>query len=89
MGRARAETSPEKETVPLREAASRLGRNAADLAARMRYCAMNGLTFPLGFAMPPCSEDGQWTYIIPRQRFERYMAGEDFVLAAERGGKLA
>ena len=85
---AKKDAAPTKDVVPLREAATRLGRNQADLAARMRYCALNGLVFPLGFAMPPCSEDGQWTYIIPRQRFERYMAGEDFVLAAERGARL-
>lgn len=78
-------TSFVKETISLHEAAVRLGRNEVDFAARMRFCAMNGLTFPLGFALPPSSEDGQWIYVIPRERFERYMAGEDFILAAERG----
>lgn len=68
---------PEKETVPLTEAAARMGRNATELAARMRYCAMNGMLFPLGFAVPPATEDGQWFYVIPRRRFERYMAGDD------------
>lgn len=82
MDQVTARPKAEKETIPLREAATRLGRNETDLAARMRYCALNGLTFPLGFAMPPAQEDGQWTYIIPRRRFECYMAGEDFIQAA-------
>lgn len=74
---------PEKETVPLTEAAARMGRNTTDLAARMRYCALNGLIFPLGFAVPPAAESGQWIYVIPRRRFERYMAGEDLGLKVE------
>lgn len=67
----------EKETMTLVEAAARLGRRKDELAARMRYCAVNGMTFPLGFAVPPPSKSGQWAYIIPRARFERYMRGED------------
>lgn len=74
-----------KEVVPLTEAATRLGRNRTDLAARMRYCALHGLICPVGFALPPATEDGQWIYVIPRERFERYMAGEDFIQAASRG----
>lgn len=74
-----------KETIPLKEAASRMGRQVDELSARMRYCAMKGLYFPLGFAIPPANDSGQWMYVIPRQRFDRYMAGEDFVLAKETG----
>lgn len=85
MSRENVSSTPAKETISLRDAAARLGRNQTELAARMRYCALNGLIFPLGFAIPPAREDGDWAYIIPKQRFERYMAGEDFILAAERG----
>lgn len=66
-----------KETITITEAAARMGRGKDELAARMRYCAMNGISFPLGFAVPPPTEKGQWAYIIPRTRFERYMKGED------------
>lgn len=38
---------------------------------------MHGISCPLGFAMPPSRDGGQWAYIIPRRRFERYMAGDD------------
>lgn len=75
--------TPTKETVPLREAAARLGRNEAEMAARLRYCAMHGLVWPLGFALPPSCEGGQWAYIIPRRRFEAYMAGDDLSRPAE------
>lgn len=66
-----------KETIPLREAARRIGRNPDELAARLRYCAMHGISFPLGFAVPPSDSGGQWAYIIPRRRFETYMSGDD------------
>ena len=67
----------EKEVVPIVEVARRIGRGADELSARLRYCAMHGISCPLGFAMPPSRDGGQWAYIIPRRRFERYLAGDD------------
>lgn len=67
-----------REVVPLVEVARRIGRSPDEFSARLRYCAMNGLSCPLGFAMPPSREGGQWVYIFPRERFERYMKGDDF-----------
>lgn len=66
-----------KEVVPVVEVARRIGRREGELTARLRYCAMHGISCPLGFAMPPSKDGGQWAYIIPRRRFERYMAGDD------------
>ena len=66
-----------KEVVTLAEVAKRIGRGADELSARLRYCAMHGLSCPLGFALPPSREGGQWAYIFPRKRFERYMRGDD------------
>lgn len=66
-----------KEIVTLTEVARRIGRGADELSARLRYCAMHGLSCPLGFAMPPSKDGGQWAYIFPRERFERYMKGDD------------
>lgn len=66
-----------KETMTVEEAAKRLGRGRDELTARLRYYAKHGIICPLGFAMPPDRDDGQWAYIIPRRRFERYMAGDD------------
>ena len=70
-------TQHEKEVVPIGEAAKRIGRGTDELSARLRYCTMHGISCPLGFAMPPSRDGGQWAYIIPRRRFERYMAGDD------------
>lgn len=66
-----------KEIVTLTEVARRIGRGTDELSARLRYCAMHGLSCPLGFAMPPSRDSGQWAYIFPRERFERYMRGDD------------
>ena len=70
-------TQHEKGVVPIGEAAKRIGRGTDELSARLRYCTMHGISCPLGFAMPPSRDGGQWAYIIPRRRFERYMAGDD------------
>lgn len=70
-------TQPQKEVVPIGEAAKRIGRGTDELSARLRYCTIHGISCPLGFAMPPPRDGGQWAYIIPRRRFERYMAGDD------------
>lgn len=70
-------TQPQKEVVPIGEAAKRIGRGTDELSARLRYCTMHGISCPPGFAMPPSRDGGQWAYIIPRRRFERYMAGDD------------
>ena len=73
-----ARTSKEKETVPVEEAARRLGINGDNLRRKMRYCCLHGITFPLGFALPPDTSNGEWTFCIPRRRFEAYMSGDDF-----------
>lgn len=54
-----------KEIVTLAEVAMRIGRSADELSARLRYCAMHGFSCPLGFAMPPSRDGGQWAYIFP------------------------
>ena len=72
------------ETIPLSEAAARMGRSPAELANRLRKCALTGVTFPLGFALPPGNDRGQWIYVIPRKRFEAYMNGLDLSVPEDR-----
>ena len=68
-------TTAMKESVPLTEAARRMGRRADEVSARLRYCTQHNLFCPFGYALPPPREDGQWAYIIPRNRFEWFMNG--------------
>ena len=71
----------DQETVPLTEAARRLGMGYDSLRDKLRYCCLHGITFPLGFAIPPTRPNENWDYIIPRQRFEAYMSGQDLNLS--------
>jgi hypothetical protein len=66
-----------KETITVEEAARRMGRRTSEIMERMRYCCLNRINFPLGFAIPPATKTGRWAYIVPKERFERYMSGDD------------
>lgn len=68
----------QNDTMTLHEVALLLNKKSETIAKRMRYCALHNVYFPLGFAVPPEDRDGQWMYVIPRQRVERYMSGADF-----------
>lgn len=78
------EVKRERETVPLKEAARRMGQGTESLTAHLRACAMRGVACPIGFALPPGTDRGQWSYIIPRKRFEAYMGGLDLSVPPER-----
>lgn len=73
-----------KNTLTLQEAASRLNRRAEALAERMRSCALRGIDCRFGVALPPGEGQEQWAYIIPRERFERFMRGDDLNLPRTR-----
>jgi hypothetical protein len=66
-----------RETITAEDAAHRMGCRPSELMERMRFCCLNRINFPLGFALPPASKSELWTYIIPRRRFEMYMSGDD------------
>lgn len=72
------------ETITVTEAANRLGKKPATLMNILRQCALRGVTCPIGFALPPATDRGTWSYIIPKKRFEVYMAGLDFSVPPER-----
>ncbi len=73
-----------KSTLTLQEAAGRLGRRADLLAERMRQCALQGIDCRFGVALPPGPGQENWCYIIPRERFERFMSGDDMTLPRSR-----
>ena len=73
-----------KETMTLQEAAGRRGKRADLLAERMRQCALQGIDCRIGVALPPGPGAENWAYIIPRERFERFMSGDDMTLPRAR-----
>ena len=73
-----------KNTLTLQEAAQRLGRRADLLAERMRQCALMGIDCRFGVALPPGPGQENWCYLIPRERFDRWMSGDDMTLPAAR-----
>lgn len=63
------------EMIPVEEAAARYGCDKLTMMAWLREVDKNGRpTCPFGHAVV-CQK--RFRYLIPRARFEKYMAGED------------
>lgn len=74
----------QRDTYPLTTVAAMIGRSPVVLAERMRKCALTGVYFPLGFAMPPGDPKGEWIYVFPRKRVDAYMNGIDLSVPEDR-----